>query len=581
MKTNLKSQSIKLIPVGSRSPIWGGWRFKAFLLILALVLLSLPPPSASIIHAISSPGSLDPSGWLPDPEVTPTAAAAVAVGSFDFPQSFIVRGTGTFSVAGVDIRGRFETAYFVGTDGRVTIRQLRAEVDPAGVLIFRVPILRDRRVPLFCASAVNVGPINGVVDPTGKLTIPSGAATVLGSTFSEPGPFPRGCPGRGAVSFFSATNNDSLTGRHDPARDEFRLEGEFPFGDFNITIRMMGNYVNRPPRAIIGVAGPGLSPTLVQGGCPPLSGINPPTTEANDPEGLRVILASASFDPDGAWGRADIFLEQWSHARAGGPFELLGQGPRIGPVLFEFGTQHRLLLSVTDRAGAISRDSCGFIVVDTTPPLVLPPSRITLLCTERGGASARTSRALREFLIGARTSDNSDPAPMPLPPQVDGMDVTEKTLFPLDRGQHPQPCFTPVVFRFQDRHGNIGAAISGVRVVDRRPPDLSVDLFPNLLQPTFEFVTIRADILTADVCGGVSVILDAIVADPPPPPQSDLVLIRGAEFGTDDREFQLRAAPAIGPNQQPVDRIYKVTYLSLDDLGNETRATARVIVKAM
>jgi hypothetical protein len=101
-----------------------------------------------------------------------------------------------------------------------------------------------------------------------------------------------------------------------------------------------------------------------------------------------------------------------------------------------------------------------------------------------------------------------------------------------------------------------------------------------VLQPTFQFVTIRANISAADVCTSVRVILESIVPEPPPPPLSDLVLVMGAGLGTDDREFQLRAAPAVGPNQQAMDRIYKVTYLATDQLGNQTRTTTEVRVRA-
>lgn len=547
---------------------------------MVLALLSWPPPPATL-KTIALLGNPDTKRWPGDARVT-IATTASAAGPFDLPHSFMVRGTGAFSVEDADIRGTFELAYAVHADGRVTFTRLQAEVDPAGVLILRIPILRDRRVPLFCAGAGNVGLINGFVDPTGKLTIPTGAATVVGNTFSEPGPFPRGCPGRGNVGFFSATNNDMLIGRHDPARNEFHLEGRFRTSregrDFTIRVSIAGSFVNRPPRAVIGVRGAGVSPVLGQGGCPPLKGGNPPTTEANDPEGLRVSLVSASFDPDGPWGRADLSLEQWSHARGREPFRFLGQGREIGPVLFEFGSEHRLLLAVTDQAGADSRDNCLFTVADTTPPLVIPPSRLTTACSEPGGASLRTSRALRDFLRGAVARDNSDPTPQPLTPQLLGKDINESTLFPVNRPQSPDsPSYLPVEFRFRDRLGNVGSGRSSVWVVDRQPPSLRVELSPNMLSPTLQFVTIRADILAADVCTGVRVRLASIQSNVPAQDPND---IQDAQVGTDDREFRVRAAPAVGANQQLMDRIYMITYVAVDELGNETRAVAQVTVKA-
>jgi len=49
--------------------------------------------------------------------------------------------------------------------------------------------------------------------------------------------------------------------------------------------------------------------------------------------------------------------------------------------------------------------------------------------------------------------------------------------------------------------------------------------------------------------------------------------IQGADFGSADRHFQLRA------ERGTADRVYKVTYRVMDLAGNSTLATATVTVK--
>jgi hypothetical protein len=165
-----------------------------------------------------------------------------------------------------------------------------------------------------------------------------------------------------------------------------------------------------------------------------------------------------------------------------------------------------------------------------------------------------------------------------LTPQLLGKDINESTLFPVNRPQSPDsPSYLPVEFRFRDRLGNVGSGRSSVWVVDRQPPSLRVELSPNMLSPTLQFVTIRADILAADVCTGVRVRLASIQSNVPAQDPND---IQDAQVGTDDREFRVRAAPAVGANQQLMDRIYMITYVAVDELGNETRAVAQVTVKA-
>ena len=223
---------------------------------------------------------------------------------------------------------------------------------------------------------------------------------------------------------------------------------------------MTGDYVNRPPVAVFGVEGPGLE-AFAQGGCPAVpNGGNPPepTIEANDPSGLKMYLRSFSHDPDGVWRGADLGLDQWFHARDSGPLKFIGESRRLGPLVFEFGPMHHLKLETTDRVGAMDTSDCDFRVVDTTPPTVTVPGSTTVESTGSDGTTPSTSDALRDFLGGASAADSVDSAPTALPPLLNGKEINDKTLFPIGD-------WLPVTFRFVDRFGNLGIAVSYVRVV--------------------------------------------------------------------------------------------------------------------
>lgn len=101
------------------------------------------------------------------------------------------------------------------------------------------------------------------------------------------------------------------------------------------------------------------------------------------------------------------------------------------------------------------------LIPDNQAPVVTPPASITVTATEATGARGSASAALASFLAGGTATDNADPAPVRLAPQVAGADVDNTTLFPVGT--------TTVTFRFQDVAGNIGTATANVTVVVGRP----------------------------------------------------------------------------------------------------------------
>jgi cysteine-rich repeat protein len=119
-----------------------------------------------------------------------------------------------------------------------------------------------------------------------------------------------------------------------------------------------------------------------------------------------------------------------------------------------------------------------------------------------------------------------------------------------------------------------------VTVVDDTPPTVSVALDPDSLwPPNHRMVDITAMPNAADSCGAATVVLESITSSEP---DNDTGIgdgdtvddIQGAELGTADVEFRLRAERAgSGPG-----RTYTVTYTATDESGNQASAMATVVV---
>jgi hypothetical protein len=375
-----------------------------------------------------------------------------------------VRGTGTLTISGAgccegaNFPGTFQMDYRQDASGRVEVTRLQASL-PDTDIVFRFLIFEVNRVTIHCGELSNDRPITGDVDSFSNLTIPAGAATISGSAFEK-----REARGQciGASTSLTATNNSPIRGVLDPAANHAALAGAFTTriegNDYNLTLSMTGAYANRPPRARLGVTGRNLE-AFAQGGCPAILNTgNPPelVVEANDPSGLKMSVRSHSYDPDGAWIRADLALDKWFYARAGTPLRFIAEGREYGPMTFDFGPRHRLVLETSDRLGAAATADCSFRVVDTTAPVVTPPASISVAATFRGGARVRDATAIRTFLAGAACRDIVDTTPTQLPPLLAGAEVTSATVFPVGSSS--------VTFRCRDRFGNTGTAQSRVKV---------------------------------------------------------------------------------------------------------------------
>jgi len=93
----------------------------------------------------------------------------------------------------------------------------------------------------------------------------------------------------------------------------------------------------------------------------------------------------------------------------------------------------------------------------TPPPAVTAPAPAEVGASVKGGATPSTSDVLRKWLARASAFDVADLRPSPLPPLLDGKEVTDDTLFPAG-------VWLKVTFRFADKSGNVGSSESSVRV---------------------------------------------------------------------------------------------------------------------
>jgi hypothetical protein len=138
---------------------------------------------------------------------------------------------------------------------------------------------------------------------------------------------------------------------------------------------------------------------------------------------------------------------------------------------------------------------------------------------------------------------------------------------------------TTVTWTATDGSSNTSTAAQAVTVQDTTPPALVVVVSPTQLwPPNHKMVTIRAQVTTDDACDGVPTVrLLSITSSEPDNGLGDGDTendIQGAAFGTDDREFQLRAERS----GKGTGRVYTIVYEAADSSGNRTTRTVLVTV---
>jgi hypothetical protein len=365
------------------------------LLVLTTLRTTLRAWRATLA-ALAALGLLSCNVPPPPPEPPPPLARV--------PEDYWVEAQGTVSISGEDegavrvdpvsVPGRARLRYLVYHDGRVTVPQFSAWLDDMDLVVRfswwelgedflpgeveevieeilpgdeedLEPVLAVE--PLRCTSFRSPKVIEASLEGS-QLTIPAGAELVGWSHF-------RGSGGQcsGDARYLGTSTPTAFHATHLPAEDRFELSASFDTEveghAVTVSLDLEGGYLNRPPVAVIRAEGEGVA--VAPDGCPSTEKGDPPIAVANTPQGLEVLLRSDSFDPDGVWPgedppkglRVDLTFEQWERTR-GAKFSFLGSGREVGPVLFETGQEHQLLLWATDRRGAEARQVCHFQVVE-------------------------------------------------------------------------------------------------------------------------------------------------------------------------------------------------------------------------
>jgi hypothetical protein len=209
-------------------------------------------------------------------------------------------------------------------------------------------------------------------------------------------------------------------------------------------------------------------------------------------------------------------------------------------------------LTVTDQQGITDTCSATIAVQDLENPIITAPADVTAECASAGGTAVILGSPVVNDNCSISTVSNNAPA-----------------LFPLGS--------TTVTWTAIDGSGNPGTDTQTVTIEDTIPPVLTVSVTPSTIwPPNHKMVTITADITATDGCDdNVEVRLVSIVSNEADNGQGDGNTtndIQDAEYGTDDREFKLRAERS----GKGSGRVYTITYEAEDNAGNTT--TRQVIV---
>lgn len=199
--------------------------------------------------------------------------------------------------------------------------------------------------------------------------------------------------------------------------------------------------------------------------------------------------------------------------------------------------------------------------VDGDPPMLTCPAPATVECVSPAGVLSGDAQ-LVSFFAGVSATDACTSHPRIV--------HDAPAAFPLGS--------TAVTFTATDDVGNASTCQAAVTVVDTAPPAISVTLSHDTLwPPNHKLVPVTASVTVTDVCGPATFQLVSISSNEPDNGDGDGDTsedIQGADFGTADTSFLLRAEWS-GNSQ---GRQYTVVYRVTDSSGNVSLATAVVRV---
>ena len=263
------------------------------------------------------------------------------------------------------------------------------------------------------------------------------------------------------------------------------------------------------------------------------------------------LNGTGSTDPDGdsltySWSAPGVVFNNASSATPTGNFPI--------------GTT-TVTLTVSD---GIAQDSDTVVITvqDTTPPVMSCPADITVECTGNLGVQA-TDPQLAPFFSGVSATDLCDNAP--------SITNDAPAFFPIGE--------TIVTFTAVDDHGNVSSCSAKVKVVDSKAPQISASVTPTSLWPAnHKMVAVEASVTVTDECDpNPTFVLTSIVSNEPDDGLGDGDTandIQGADFGTPDTTFELRAERrGVAPG-----RVYTITYTGSDSSGNTAQTQVQVTV---
>ena len=201
-----------------------------------------------------------------------------------------------------------------------------------------------------------------------------------------------------------------------------------------------------------------------------------------------------------------------------------------------------------------------FTDIDSDPPVIVCPGPVIAECVSAGVPSSDSQ--LKSFFAGVSATDFCTRFP--------SITHDAPAVFPLGA--------TPVTFTATDDSRNASTCQAAVTVVDTAAPTISVTLSHDTLWPAdHRLVAVAAQVTAEDTCGASAIELVSISSNEPDDGIADghtIGDIQGAEFGTDDTSFFLRAERAATGK----GREYRVVYRVTDSSGNESVAAAVVRV---